>query len=146
MTSLFTDAARQSSSHLPCNHSVDTNDDTDDDYFAFGDSAENTHQQQQESTSSNTSAMMATGSGYSKCDLEVLQYLDDLKRDLHMLNSYPIIKNLFLKYNSVLSSSAPVERLFSFAGMISWPHRMRMADQTFKRLRLFMAHCCCRSL
>ena len=119
---------------------MDTNDDTDDDYFAFGDSAENTHQQQQESTSSNTSAMMATGSGYSKCDLEVLQYLDDLKRDLHMLNSYPIIKNLFLKYNSVLSSSAPVERLFSFAGMISWPHRMRMADQTFKRLLLLKAN------
>jgi len=45
----------------------------------------------------------------NKCDLEVLQFLDDSKKDLEMLNRYPIVKKLFVQHNAVLPSSAPVE-------------------------------------
>jgi len=47
-------------------------------------------------------------------DLEVLQFLDGSKKGLEMLNRYPLAKKLFVQH-IVLLSSAPVERLFSFA-------------------------------
>lgn len=45
-------------------------------------------------------------------DLEKLQYLD----------SYKLIKKLYLKYNCIFQSEADVERVFSFAGRFSYPH------------------------
>lgn len=37
-------------------------------------------------------------------------------RDLSQLNQFPLIKKIFIKFNSPLPSSGPVERMFSFAG------------------------------
>ena len=51
-------------------------------------------------------------------------------------HSYPIVKKLFLKYIALIPSSAPVERLFSFAGMIVRPHRRCMSDKSFEQLLL----------
>lgn len=98
-------------------------DDTDDDYFAF---AENS-----EADAQNTAQGMS-----NKCDLEVLQYLEDKKKDLTSLHSYPLVKKVFIRYNAVLPSSAAVERLFSFAGIITRPHRRAMSDKTFEHLLL----------
>jgi len=53
--------------------SVNDGGDTDDDYFAFTDSAD--------SESSQPAADIT-----NKCDLEVMQFLDDSKKDLEMLN------------------------------------------------------------
>ena len=49
---------------------------------------------------------------------------------------YPCVKKLFLEFNAVLPSSAPVERLFSFAGMITRPNRRRLSDKLFEQLLL----------
>jgi hypothetical protein len=72
----------------------------------------------------------------NKCDLEVLQYLEDKNKELSILNSYQMVKKVFVRYNAVLPSSAAVERLFSFAGLITRPHRRSMSDKTFEHLLL----------
>ncbi len=97
-------------------------DDTDDDYYGFT-----------ESIDTNTSVNI-TASAIAKHELEVFQFLEDSRKEMTMLNNYPLVKALFLQFNAVLPSSAPVERLFSFAGIIARPHRRKMSDKTFEQL------------
>ena len=40
-----------------------------------------------------------------------------------ILNSFPTINKLFIQYNSILPSSAPVERMFNIAIHINCPKR-----------------------
>ena len=49
-----------------------------------------------------------------------------------MLNNYKIIKQIFIKYNCILPSSAPVERMFSLATHINSAKRNRIGDKTFE--------------
>ncbi|XP_045081174.1 uncharacterized protein LOC123492602 [Coregonus clupeaformis] len=63
-------------------------------------------------------------------------YLEDKDKSLDSLKSFPRVQNLFLKYNTTLPSSAPVERLFSYGGNLFTPQRNRMSDAHLEHVLL----------
>jgi len=77
---------------------------------------------------------LATSPNRDSPEIEVLQYLSDASHSLESLDRYPSVKKVFLKYNTALPSSAPVERLFSFAGHIHSPKRSKLSDSMFENL------------
>lgn len=68
--------------------------------------------------------------------MQPAQYLEDSSRNLDLLKSFPIIQDMFKRYNTVIPSSAPVERLFSSGGQIMTPRRNGLSDETFEKLLL----------
>ena len=63
--------------------------------------------------------------------MECLQYLKDKNSSLDSLHKFPTIKKMFMKYNSAIPSSAPVERLFSDGGMVLTKKDGCMTDENF---------------
>lgn len=50
-------------------------------------------------------------------ELKMNQYLNDPNQKIDMLHKYPEIKKIFIKYNTPIPSSSPVQQLSSFATM-----------------------------
>ncbi|XP_043286912.1 uncharacterized protein [Venturia canescens] len=71
---------------------------------------------------------------------EVTRYLKSKESDLAMLEKFPNIRKTFLKYNTPLPSSAPVERLFSYATMLNLPKFNRLTDHHFEQRILAKAN------
>ena len=71
---------------------------------------------------------------------QVLAYFNDKSHSLQSLEKYPIIKTLFMRYNTTIPSSAPVERLFSLAGITLTPKRSKLSDKTLEMLVLLRAN------
>jgi len=72
----------------------------------------------------------------SRGEIQGLQYLDDSDKTLQSLKQYPYVRELFIKYNVALPSSAAVERLFSIAGMVATAKRNRLRPALFESLLL----------
>ncbi|RXN04055.1 Zinc finger BED domain-containing 4 [Labeo rohita] len=73
-------------------------------------------------------------STHSKAELETLHFLEDQRKELEVLDQYPLIRQLFVRFNTIIPSSAPVEHLFSFAGLINRPHRRHLKPNLFEKL------------
>lgn len=67
-------------------------------------------------------------------DQEVDCYLSDLSCDLSSLDKYPNIRELYIKLNTGLPSSAAVERLFSLGGRVFSPLRARLSSAHFEMM------------
>lgn len=66
---------------------------------------------------------------------EAAEYFRNAK-SLDCLCKYPKIKQLFLKYNVTIPSSAPVERLFSLGSLVLSSKRNRLTDGKFEKILL----------
>ncbi|KAL7307838.1 hypothetical protein TKK_0000158 [Trichogramma kaykai] len=65
---------------------------------------------------------------------ELLCFLAEPVSDcLSDLNNFPKLRELFMKYNTILPSSAPVERLFSYAILLNMPKYNRLSDEQFEK-------------
>ena len=82
----------------------------------------------------NNSSSLTVPSSTSQVRAEAMNFLSDADTSLSRLQVFPAVKRLFLKFNTALPSSAPVERLFSIAGLIETPRRNRLSDDNFEKL------------
>lgn len=73
-------------------------------------------------------------SAENRAKIEAMNYLEDPSKDINSLSKYPLIYGLFVRFNTDLPSSAPVERLFSAGGLILTPRRNKLSDATFEKL------------
>lgn len=78
--------------------------------------------------------------GNTACEIEFQRFCQEPKNDLSILHTYPIIKSAFLKFNTLLPSSAPVERMFSFATMFNIGKFNRLTDENFEKRVLSKAN------
>lgn len=67
---------------------------------------------------------------------EINRYFSDKRTETSMLNEYPTIKELYFRYNTTLSASAAVERVFSQCALIFRPHRNRISAENFEKTLL----------
>lgn len=65
-------------------------------------------------------------------EFEVARYLMDVRTDNIILNEYPNVREVYFKFNTTLSSSAPVEGVFSQSMMIFTPRRNRLSVSNFE--------------
>lgn len=69
-------------------------------------------------------------------EAEINKYLEDDRKEIQILNEYPSIKEAYFKFNTTLSASAVVERVFSQSALIFTPHRNRISEENFERVVL----------
>ena len=79
-------------------------------------------------------SQVSNGEEKSLTELECLQYLNEESTELQSLNKYSTIKKLFIYYNTPLPTSAPVERLFSYSGLVLGDRRGSLTDDNFEKL------------
>ncbi|XP_013889540.1 uncharacterized protein zbedx [Austrofundulus limnaeus] len=67
---------------------------------------------------------------------EIRKYVEGTGKSLECLQDFPRVKQLFLKYNTTLPSTAPVQRLFGQKGNLVTSQRNFLTDDYFERVQL----------
>ncbi|KAM4530140.1 uncharacterized protein zbedx [Odontesthes bonariensis] len=67
---------------------------------------------------------------------EIRKYVEGTGKSLECLQDFPRVKHLFLKYNTTLPSTAPVQRLFSQKGNLVTSQRNFLTDNYFERIQI----------
>ncbi|XP_061568382.1 uncharacterized protein zgc:161969 [Cololabis saira] len=67
---------------------------------------------------------------------EITKYVEGTGKSLECLQDFPRVKQLFLKYNTTLPSTAPVQRLFSQKSNLVTSQRNFLTDDYFERIQL----------
>ena len=65
---------------------------------------------------------------------EFQQYFIDPRENLAMLENYPDVKNIFIKYNTLIPSSDAGERLFSIGNLLLTARRNCLSDLYFQHV------------
>lgn len=99
----------------------------------------------QEAMTQNRPSTSASQSSQSQSDFIILRpsavntnmdegrlYLEDMRESLDMLQSYPAVLKVFKRSNTPLCSSAPLERIFNYAGIINNPKRGAIVPKNFE--------------
>lgn len=68
------------------------------------------------------------------------EFLSNPSTSLDVLDQFPVIKDLFIKHNTPIPSSAPVERLFSQAALVLTVPRNSLRDDLLEILVLLKIH------
>nr|XP_018912128.1 PREDICTED: uncharacterized protein LOC109040600 [Bemisia tabaci] len=77
---------------------------------------------------------------YTVAETEMAKFFSDPERDISMLNRYKYMKPVFVRLNTSLPSSGPVERLFSIATFIDSPRSNRLTNENFEKRVLLKAN------
>lgn len=64
---------------------------------------------------------------------QAVRFLSDQRDDFKSLDSYPAVKEVFKHFNTPLCSSAPIERIFNFAGILNHPKRGSISPENFEK-------------
>lgn len=70
-------------------------------------------------------------------EAEIARYLIDDRKDVAILNEFRNVKKVYYRYNTTLSASAAIERVFSQSLLIFRPRRNRLSSQNFERTLLY---------
>lgn len=68
--------------------------------------------------------------------IEISNFLEDRDKNFSMLSKYHSIDKVFRKFNTTLSASSPIERLFSQALIVCTPRRNRISHVNFEKALL----------
>ena len=89
---------------------------------------------QNKSNSKNDSLLFYADESDHENDIdEVTKFLKSKRRDLEELKEYPIIEEIFREKNTILASSAFVERMFSLGALILTQKRQRLGNKSFEK-------------
>lgn len=67
---------------------------------------------------------------------EIRSYVEGTGKSLECLQDFPRVKQLFLRYNTTLPSTAPVQRLFNHKGNLATSQRNILTDDYFEHVQL----------